>query len=76
MDLYSGMCVIKLRELLTKQIPFDGKVSKASECVVKENKRPLIPDETPELIKSIIRASWNGNRELRPKFDDIINKLA
>ena len=61
-----------LWSLLTKESPWSTlDRSKIMEYVVRENRRPPIPLDTPRALKSLIERCWHENPHERPSFSEI-----
>lgn len=73
-DIYSfGMVCY---ELLTGKVPFSTVCSiKEVKRMVLNGDRPILPDECPQSLKTLILSCWNSEASLRPSFEEICKEL-
>lgn len=63
-----------LWEILTKETPFRGLTPlQIQHEVCDENRRPLLPQNSPPKLKQLIKSCWDKDPEKRPDFDFIID---
>jgi hypothetical protein len=73
-DIYSfGMVCY---EISTGKVPFSTVCSiKEVKKMVLNGDRPILPDECPQTLKTLILSCWNSEASLRPSFVEICKKL-
>ena len=64
-----------LYELETGEIPFNGMQTRDIKKKLREQMRPLIPQNTDKRLANLIRRCWQDNAEIRPTFDAIEDLL-
>lgn len=64
-----------LYELITDQLPFRNESASSVSDLVKRNKRPPLPENTPIELKKMIEKCWSSDPNERYSFDKIINKM-
>eukprot|EP01113_Clastostelium_recurvatum_P023171 TRINITY_DN2769_c0_g1_i7.p1 TRINITY_DN2769_c0_g1~~TRINITY_DN2769_c0_g1_i7.p1 ORF type:complete len:485 (-),score=129.90 TRINITY_DN2769_c0_g1_i7:665-2119(-) len=72
-DVYSFGIV--LWELYVRKEPFEGEFTtfpQLAEGVVRQQKRPRLPDNTPPLLRNLIVSCWAPLPKDRPSFSDIL----
>ncbi|EAX90170.1 TKL family protein kinase [Trichomonas vaginalis G3] len=68
---------ILLVELLTKKRPYPGMDDKKelAHKIVEEGLRPKLKKNTPPLLKDLITQCWDANPDVRPTFDEIVQRF-
>ena len=64
-----------LFELITGQLPFRNESATSVSELLKNNKRPELPEDTPENLRKLIEKCWSAEPEERYSFDQIIYKM-
>jgi hypothetical protein len=73
-------CIVLLgcAQILTQEVPMDTmfRNSTSEECyhhLVEENRRPVLPDSVPFVLREILAVAWTTNPSMRPACGDIAN---
>jgi serine/threonine protein kinase len=67
---------VLLWELLTEQIPFNGRSAmQVITAVTQRPQRPIIPENCPVGLRQLIECAWDHNPYCRPSFAQIARKL-
>lgn len=72
-DIYSFG--ILLWEMSTSDIPFMNTDYDDIIVQVMQNKRPVIPDDMPASLKSLLEACWKHSYKERPSINEICDQL-
>ena len=73
-DVYSFGTVVW--EMFTGEVPYKSLNAVQVALAVTRGKQPIIPDECPPDIKSLISKCWAMHHATRPSFDEIVKECA
>lgn len=64
-----------LFEMLTGHLPFRNENANSVSSLLKENKRPKLPEDTPDDLRKLIENCWSSEPAERYSFDKIVDKM-
>jgi len=73
-DVFSfGIC---LYEICTRQKPYEHMMPFQIIAAVSRGVRPEIPGTVSDFWRNLMNLCWDGNQELRPTFEQLIEKIS